>query len=469
MALNRRDFLELAAGTAAGTLLSGCKLNSQKFSFAHKYDQHALTPTPPLGWNSYNCYGIFANEHLLRENLEVFAKRLKPYGYKYFVIDAGWFHEFDNPPTEEFPANWPAKHVRIDEYGRPLVSRHFFPNGLKPLIDRAHELDVKFGLWMIRGVNKKAVEQNLPIKGTKYHLADIADKKNVCPWWPDNYGVDMSKPGAQEYYNSIMELLASWKLDFVKYDDIVPHPQEIEAVANAIENCGRNITLSLSPGGDLKMEDVKSYQRANALRITPDVWDDRSHIEMGFQRWEQMQNYGGNGFWLDLDMIPFSHIMVWNKMPPGTPPEKIKDYARTDLFTPAQRETVIAQRALCASPLIMGAELTTCDDMTFKLVTDRDMLACNQNGVTGKLAFRQNQLDIWKTQNKKNPNAGWLGIFNRSQSSGDFTLAKAGMGLDPAAKYELFNIWKKENISDADKFTFGIPADGVVFLRYRQA
>jgi len=467
--INRRNFLKLAAGGTAGIYLSGCRANQLNGVFKPKYDQHRLAPTPPKGWNSYDCYGIVANERVIRENLEAFAKKLKPHGYEYFVIDAGWFHEFDNPPTEEFPRDWPAKHVRIDEFGRPLVSKHFFPNGLKPIIDRAHKLGIKFGLWMIRGINKKAVEQNFTIKGTKYRAADIANKEDLCPWWPDNYGVDMTKPGAQEYYNSIFELLASWEIDFVKYDDIVPHPDEIEAVANAIENCGRNITLSLSPGSEPFHKDVKSYQRANMVRITPDVWDDKYQFDLAFTRWEFMQNYGGDGFYLDLDMIPFGHLMVWNKMPPGTPPEKAGEYARMDRFKLPEKQTLMTMQALCASPLIMGGELTSTDEMSFKLITDPEMLACNQNGVTGKLAHRQPTLDIWRAPHKKKANHGWVGIFNRNPYEGKPTVTKSQMGLDETRKYKFYDIWKRKNIADAKELNFTIEPDGVVFLRYQPA
>jgi len=468
--VGRREFLGLVAGGTAGLLLSGCEQQAMPSANPKSYDQHSLAPTPPRVWNSYGCYGIVANERVIRENLEAFAKRLKPHGYEYFVIDAGWFHEFDNPPTEEFPLNWPDKHVRIDEFGRPLVSRHFFPNGLKPIIDRAHELDIKFGVWLIRGINRKAVEQNLPIKGTKYRAADIANKEDLCPWWHDNYGVDMTKPGAQEYYNSIFELLASWEIDFIKYDDIVPHPDEIEAVANAIEHCGRGMILNLSPGNDVYTKDVKSYARSNMLRITPDVWDDRNQFDIAFERWELMQDYvKGNGFYIDMDQIPFGHIMIWNKMPPGTPKEKAGEYDRMDKLTLSQKENFMTQRALVASPLIMSGDLPTTDELSFRLITDPEMLACNNNAVTGKLAYRQKTMDIWRTPNRRKPNAGWLGIFNRSQGPATFIVNKQQMGLDTKRSYKFYDIWKRRTIRDVDEFKFEIEADGVVFLKYQPA
>jgi hypothetical protein len=45
--------------------------------------------------------------------------------------------------------------------------------------------------------------------------------------------------------------MADWGVDYLKYDDMVPYPREIEGIANAIDQCGRPIVLSLSPGGGI--------------------------------------------------------------------------------------------------------------------------------------------------------------------------------------------------------------------------
>jgi hypothetical protein len=125
-----------------------------------------------------------------------------------------------------------------------------------------------------------------------------------------NYGINMDKPGAQEYYNSVVELLAGWGVDFIKYDDIVHKPREINAVADAIEKTGKKIVLSISPGDDINPEFYKTYQRADMIRISRDVCDLQEDINISFERWEQIKPYADKGFWLDMDMIPFGHIRV---------------------------------------------------------------------------------------------------------------------------------------------------------------
>ena len=120
---------------------------------------------------------------------------------KLFVLDNGWFGDYVIEPGKEFTEEKHASTVSIDEYGRLIPSKAAFTNGLRPIIDRAHELGVKFGIHIMRGISRKAVEMNTPVKGTKYHARDIADEDSTCVWCHYNYGVDMDKPGAQEFYN----------------------------------------------------------------------------------------------------------------------------------------------------------------------------------------------------------------------------------------------------------------------------
>jgi hypothetical protein len=190
---------------------------------------------------------------------------LKPHGYEYFVLDAGWYQHYDLKPGEIWPTDGDKSHLTIDEFGRFLPSTGIFPKGFNAIVDYAHKHGVKFGLHLMRGIPREAVEKNLPIKGTKYFARDIANVKDVCSWSKLNYGIDMTKPGAQEYYNSVVELVSSWGVDFLKYDDIVHKPLEINAVADAIEKTGRRIVLSISPGDDIDPKNFATYKRADMI------------------------------------------------------------------------------------------------------------------------------------------------------------------------------------------------------------
>lgn len=426
-------------------------------------------PAPFLGWNSYNCYGSHINEKLTYENLEAFIHKLKPYGYEYFVIDAGWYRHFDLKPGELWPTDGDKRHLNIDEYGRYIPSEILFPNGLKDIIDYAHKQGVKFGLHLMRGIPREAVQKNLPVKGTKYFARDIADTTDVCSWSILNYGVDMNKPGAQEYYNSVLELVSGWGVDFIKYDDIVHKPREINAVADAIKRTGEKIFLSISPGDNMEPEFFSTYQRADMIRISRDIWDLKEDLEISFERWERALPIAGKGFWLDLDMIPFGHIRI-NYPVTLNILRSTRGYERMDNFSYAQKKTFITQRAMAASPLFMGGALTSSPVTVFELITNTGMLDCNQNGVTGELVTRIHnysmKIDVWKTHHRNIANEGWIGIFNRNQYMEILKLDKKEIGLDTAITYKLYDIWGKRIIEDTDPFYFQIPSDDVIFLHY---
>jgi len=426
-------------------------------------------PAPLLGWNSYDCYGSHINEELTLENLDVFIQKLKPYGYEYFVLDAGWYRHHDLKPGEIWPTDGDKAYLNIDKYGRFIPSEVLFPNGLKAIIDKAHNHGIKFGLHMMRGIPREAVEKNTPIKGTAYSAKDIADVNDTCVWSSLMYGVDMDKPGAQEYYNSVLELHAEWGVDFIKYDDIVHKPREINAVADALEKTGRDIALSISPGNDINPELYETFKRADMIRISRDVWDLQEDIDISFERWEQIKPYADKGFWLDMDMIPFGHIRInypltLNKL------NSSRGYERMDNFSYAQKKSFITQRSMAASPLFMGGDLKSSPNIVFELITDPDMLACNQNGVTGELVTRisdySTKVDIWKTPHKTNTNDGWIGVFNRNPYMEFIKFDKEKLGLNKAVSYHLYDIWGKKIMEDAESFIFEIPGNDVVFIHF---
>ncbi len=404
--------------------------------------------SPPLGWNSYTGYSTAAPEEEIIKNIDAFSEKLNPYGYTYVTVDNGWF--LDKRHNE-------GGKVIIDKYGRPESSPYFFPNGVQSVIDYAHKKGVKFGVWLIRGVDRNAVEMNLPIEGTPYRLQDIAARKDTCPWNDFNYGVDMSKPGGQEFYNSIIRKYADWGVDFIKYDDIVPHPDEIEAVVKAIENCGREIVLSLSPGDYIKVKHSDAYKDANMVRITSDIWDNKKSLETSFKRWEDMQNYKGaeHNSWLDLDMICFGQLYVVN------------DGGWLCKFTDDQKRSFILQRALSASPLMAGGVLYSMDEFSLGLLTHPDILKCNQNGKVGKLVHREGKIDVWKTEENGKPDNGWIGIFNRDgEKKKKVKITPEELGLDADSEYLLKDIWNKAELPDANISSFLVPADGCVFIKY---
>jgi len=211
------------------------------------------------------------------------------------------------------------------------------------------------------------------------------------------------------------------------------------------------------------------------LRITRDIWDNPLSIEKGFFAWEKFQGTERPGFWPDLDMIPFGRLdVVATDDIPDVPADR---RARQSRFNQDQMKTFITQRALAASPLIIGGDLLTMDDFSYQLLTNREMLACNQNGVMGVNVYRAGNIDVWLTPHKMDPRMGWIGIFNRSKSHRKVTLTKQDLGFVAfeasynltvaRQRFQLKDIWSDKTITIEDKHTFTLPAEGVVFLKFQ--
>jgi alpha-galactosidase len=435
----------------------------------HVTSLHQLTPRPPMGWNSYDSFGCFINERRALENLRVFIERLKPHGYEYFVIDIGWYRQYDLA-GREFPGKDDTCRIRHDEFGRPVPAPNCFPNGFKPLADACHAAGVKFGIHMMRGIPRAAVEANTPIEGTSLRARDIANTADICSWCPDNFGVDMTKTGAQEYYDSIVELLAGWGVDFIKYDDIVPSPAEVDAVVSALGSCPRDIVLSLSPGNGHVENGWDSYFKANMIRTSGDIWDEREDFRWVFERWQAFMNFElPHGCWLDMDMIPFGELQVWNPAE-GEQVGHIlmngKGSHRMSGLNSAQKRTFMTMRALAASPLMMGGNLPGTDEESFALLTDPEMLACNQNGVMGKLVTYTDWTSTWLTPHRNAPDSGWFGIFNRDgQNPCEIVVDAAVLGIPPGSR--IYDIWNRRELGAlANPITLTLAPDEVLFGRY---
>jgi alpha-galactosidase len=433
-----------------------------------------LAPTPPMGWNSFDSYGVYLHERAALTNLEAMAVKLKPHGYEYFVVDNGWFGEYTLQPGTFFAAEKHAQRLNLNAHGHFMPSKVYFPNGFNPIVDRARVLGIKFGVHLMRGIPRQAYELNLPIKGTKYTARDIVNKdpKENCTWCDYCYAVDMTKPGAQEWYDGLIQHIVDLGVDFIKYDDIVEHPDEVEAVAKAIKKTGKPIVLSLSPGDTVDPNAISSFKQSNMLRVTKDVWDEQQYIDECFKAWRKWRGKEAPGFWIDMDMIPFGQLQLMS--PPSADPTKNimskgdialtgKGVIRRCQLTKPQMETFITMRALAASPLMMGGDLPTLDDFSLRLLTNPEMLACNQNGVMGSLVLEQGSLESWQAGKQGSQTEGWVGVFNRAATPAQFTLSPELLGL--AGKgIRLADIWGNQEKSFGD--TIKLDPNGVLFIKY---
>ena len=326
-------------------------------------------PTPPMGWNSWDCYGPTVEEHEVKANADFMAQHLKEFGWEYVVVDIRWFVENDKAGGY----NQTDPRYVIDGHGRYMPAVNRFPSaadgrGFGPLADYVHSLGLKFGIHIMRGVPRVAVERRMPVLGADGITADrICSDRQLCQWLSDNYTVEADSAGAQEYYNSIFELYADWGVDFVKVDDLSRpyHKGEIEMIRRAIDRCGRPIVLSTSPGETPVAEAAHLYEHANMWRMVDDVWDTWPHIDHLFHVAARWTPFVRPGTWPDCDMIPLGHISIRGER--GEP--------RQSRLTTDEQYSLMTLFTIMRSPLMFGGDLPTTDSLTIGMLTNREVLA----------------------------------------------------------------------------------------------
>jgi alpha-galactosidase len=411
-----------------------------------------LAPTPPMGWNSWNSFATTITEAQALETAAIMAEKLLPFGYDVFTVDIQWYE----PEARSY--NYNAKPVpTMDGHGRVTPALNRFPSaangvGFAELARQVHGLGLKFGIHIMRGIPRLAVELNLPVLGTSVRARDIADTTSICSWNPDMYGLDMSRPGAQAYYDSIFALYAEWGVDFIKMDDMSrpydAHAAEIEAAHHAIVRTGRPMLLSLSPGETplIRAEHVRDH--AQLWRISDDFWDEWAMLEAQFVRLENWNPWRRPGAWPDADMLPLGRLALGD---------------RDTRFTPAEQQTVMTLWAIARSPLIMGGDLRHLDAPTLALLTNREVLAVNQASTDNQPHFVMDGTRVW-TARAANGDA-YLALFNTGKTEREVGFKLAPLGIDSA---EVTDLWTEQALgSHTGSFSATLPSHGAGLYRLR--
>jgi alpha-galactosidase len=381
---------------------------------------------PPMGWNSWDSYGTAVREEQVKANADAMARELARFGWEYIVVDIQWYEP--NAGGHDYRANAP---LTMDAYGRLLPATNRFPSasggaGFKNLAAYVHSRGLKFGIHIMRGIPRQAVERNLPILGSSYRAADIVDRTNLCAWNQDMYGVDMAKPGAQAYYDSIIALYDSWGVDFIKADDMsrpyVLRAPEVHALSSAIRKSGASIILSLSPGPAPISEAAGLRKNAQMWRISDDFWDDWKLLKKQFDYTRDWAPFiGKDDSWPDADMLPLGKLRITDKN--GAPQQT--------RFTPDEQQTVMTLWSMFRSPLIFGGDLPSADSATLALLTNREVLAIDQNSSDNRQAFERGNLRVWLAVAPKSQD-NYVAVFNLGDAAEAIHLNWTEMGIQLA-------------------------------------
>ena len=412
-----------------------------------------IAKVPPMGWNSWDCYGAAVTEDAVRANADYMAKHLKEYGWEYVVVDIQWYQ-----PTAVNHQYEPFSAVVMDDYGRLMPAENRFPSaangaGFKPLADYVHSLGLKFGIHIMRGMPRMAAHRHLPIKDSEYFCHLAADPNSICAWNPDMYGLKCDLPEAKAYYESIFKLYAEWGVDFIKCDDIARmYPEcerEIELISEACAGCGREMVLSLSPGPAPveRAEHLKKY--AHMWRITDDFWDDWRLLKGMFERAEKWCIHSAPGHWPDADMLPVGALRQCD-----SPDEWTR-------FTEAEQRTMMTLWGMMRAPLMIGAEMTKNDEFTFDLLTNAEVLNIGKESFCGHPITTTDDESVWVAP-RQDGKGVYVALFNLSEEERMVGVELEKIDVKAETVKELWS--KKEEKAGAKLEARLAPHDAVVFI-----
>lgn len=418
---------------------------------------HSWAPRPVMGWNSWDFYGTSINEAKTKAHADYMAANLLSHGWNLITVDIQWYQP--NATGFGYDAGAIPIHV-VDEWGRMNPATNRFPSaadgaGFKPLADYVHSKGLKFGIHMMRGIPRKAWNEDLPVKGTSYTARDIADTSSTCSWNPDMYGVDMSKPGAQAYYDSVMELVASWEVDFVKIDDLSRpyHLEEIEAIRAAIDKTGRPIVFSTSPGETPVGQGAHVMDHANQWRISDDFWDNWGALYSQFQRLHDWTPYRGPGHFPDADMLPLGKLEGGSNTATG----------RSTNFSQNEQYTLMSLWSIARSPLIHGGDMTQMDPFTLSLLTNDEVIAVNQYSSHNRQLFRNGNQVAWVADDE-NSSDKYLAVFNTGGSTTNVPINLSTLGFTGSA--QIRSLWDQSDLgSFTGSFSPSIASHGASLYR----
>lgn len=371
-----------------------------------KPEHWELAPTPPMGWNSWDIFGTSVTESQIREQADAMAEHLLPFGYDVLTVDIQWYE-----PNAKGHYYNPGAELSMDAFSRLTPAENRFPSaaggkGFKPLADYVRSKGLRFGIHIMRGIPRQAVERDTPLLGTEATAGEVGIVDSVCPWNPDMYGVDATTEAGQAYYDSIFQLYAEWGVDYVKVDDIsrpydAVQRAEIEAIRAAIDKCGRPMVLSLSPGSTPVEAGEHVSQHANLWRITDDFWDRWGLLKAMFERCHAWTPYRRPGAWPDADMLPIG----------------IVEFDRPTQFTEDEIYTLMTLWSIARSPLIFGGDMTRLDAFTKRMLTHPPMLEVNQNSENNRQVSRIRNHIVWMADVPGSEDK-YVALFN-AQSAGE--------------------------------------------------
>ncbi|VAX29489.1 alpha-galactosidase [hydrothermal vent metagenome] len=374
-----------------------------------------LALTPPMGWNSWNCWGLSVSQEKVYDAAKSFVEKgLADHGWTYINIDDGW----------EIPGKSDAP--KRSRKGKILTNEKF-PD-MKKLGKDIHALGLKFGIYSSPG----------PL---------------TCGGYTASY--------KHEYQDA--RTFAKWGIDYLKYDlcsyrNFMSDQNSVEELKppyilmnKALRSIDRDIVYSICEYGNGKVWEWGESVGGNLWRTTGDIWDDWNRLyEIGFGQVENAK-YAGPGHWNDPDML----VVGWVGWGPNL---------HQSALTADEQYTHVSLWSLLSAPLLLGNDLTKLDDFTLNLITNDEVIAVDQDKL-GKQAtpvIKTDNIQVWKKELSDGNIA--VGIFNVGDETLDYKLDMKKLGVNE--KVTLRDVWRQKDMGKLqNEFTARIPSHGVKLLK----
>jgi alpha-galactosidase len=365
-----------------------------------------ITLTPPMGWNSWNCWGSKVDaEKVLKSARGLVASGLINHGWTYMNIDDAWQGKRGGP----FHA---------------IQGNEKFPD-MKGLCDTVHQMGLKIGIYSTPWVTSYATyiggsaenpegtwsSPTIPKRGNV--------NKKILPWAIGKY----------HFATNDAKQWAAWGIDYLKYDWNPNELPETQEMYDALRKSGRDVIFSLSNNSPFTNAPALS-KIANCWRTTGDIrdnWDSMSKKGFGEDKWER---FAAPGHWNDPDMLVVGRV-GW-----GSPhPTKL---------TPDEQYTHISLWCLLSAPLLLGCDLDQLDDFMLNLLTNDEVLAVNQDALSKQAlcVVRDGDLRVYAKDLEDGSKA--VGLFNLGADTASVTVKWSDLRL--SGRQSVRDLWRQKDV-----------------------
>ncbi len=366
-----------------------------------------IAKTPPMGWNSWNCWGKDVDEEKVKAAADAMvASGLVKHGWCYINIDDCWQGE-----------RHPETHI--------ISGNERFPD-MKKLAEYIHSKGLRFGLYTDAGTK-------------------------TCAGYP----------GSKDFEQIDAMTYAEWGVDYVKcdwcYAEGLDPETSYKIMGDALKSRGRDIVFSICNWGHNEPWTWGARVGGNLWRTTGDIADIWESVYAIGSAQAPLAKYAGPGHWNDPDMLVVGKV-GWGQN------------LRDSRLTPPEQYSHISLWCLLSAPLLLGCDLTQLDDFTMNLITNDEALAINQDraGEQAERLIKENGIEVWVKDLADRTKA--LGIFETGvhdlhlMEKVKYTLRWDKIGLN--GTYKVRDVWRQQDMGTfKDAITVSLEEHGVQLLK----